>query len=138
MEPKVNNSEKTNANEGRVVETKPNPVPPPGGGGQQVQQNRFKDKNPNMRMRGKKGKMHRRGGGKDKGLSPDIRAGLPSDEELEREAQAIQDLAPESKSAEPKLDVGQLQKMNMSELHDLARKEGIEEYTGLKKQDLIF
>src|SRR5262245_1560291 len=138
MEPKVNNAEKTNANEGRV-ETKPNLPPPQGGGGPQGPPNRFKDKNPNnMRMRGKKGKMHRRGGGKDKGLSADIRAGLPSDEELEREAQAIQDLAPATKSTEPKLDVGQLQKMNMSELHELARKEGIEEYTGLKKQDLIF
>jgi len=31
-----------------------------------------------------------------------------------------------------------LQKLNVSELHDLARKENIKEYSALKKQDLIF
>jgi len=31
-----------------------------------------------------------------------------------------------------------LQKLNVSELHDMAKKEGITEYTALKKQDLIF
>ncbi|MFA5238133.1 MAG: transcription termination factor Rho [Phycisphaerae bacterium] len=31
-----------------------------------------------------------------------------------------------------------LQKLNVSELHDIAKKENIQEYTALKKQDLIF
>ena len=31
-----------------------------------------------------------------------------------------------------------LQKMSVQELHEVAKEEGIEEYTGLKKQDLIF
>ncbi len=31
-----------------------------------------------------------------------------------------------------------LQKLNVAELHDLAKKEGLTEYSGLKKQDLIF
>jgi transcription termination factor Rho len=36
------------------------------------------------------------------------------------------------------LHITQLQKMTVTELHDVARAEGLTEYTGLKKQDLIF
>ncbi len=36
------------------------------------------------------------------------------------------------------LHITQLQKMTVSELHDVAKAEGLVEYTGLKKQDLIF
>src|SRR5690606_35510213 len=36
------------------------------------------------------------------------------------------------------LTVRDLQKMDIEALHDLARKEGVENYAGLKKQDLIF
>ena len=36
------------------------------------------------------------------------------------------------------LHIAQLQKMTMKELLDLARKEGLSEFSGLKKQDLIF
>ncbi len=36
------------------------------------------------------------------------------------------------------LHITQLQKMSVVELHDVAKVEGMEEYTGLKKQDLIF
>ncbi len=36
------------------------------------------------------------------------------------------------------LHITQLQQMSVNELHELARAEALEEYTGLKKQDLIF
>ena len=36
------------------------------------------------------------------------------------------------------IDLTELQKMNIAELHKLAKKEGVVEYTGLKKQHLIF
>ncbi|MBI4586746.1 MAG: transcription termination factor Rho, partial [Planctomycetes bacterium] len=64
-------------------------------------------------------------------------AGLPNDIELEQEAQALQAQPP---TEAPRVDfhVSQLQKMNIAELHELARREGIQEYTGLKKGDLIF
>ena len=62
--------------------------------------------------------------------------GLPSDEDLEFEASQLGE-APQNGSQE-KLHVAQLQKMTIGELHELARNEGITEYTGLKKQELIF
>ncbi len=34
--------------------------------------------------------------------------------------------------------ITELQRMTVQELHDVAKEEGLEEYTGLKKQDLIF
>jgi transcription termination factor Rho len=139
MEPKSNNAEKASTNEARPVEARP--IPGAGGpsSGMPRDRNRFKDKN-QMKMRGKKGKPFKQKG-KGQQLSADIRAGLPSDEELEREALAIAQAAPPTKEegeVGAKIDVGSLQKMNMNELHDLAQKEGIEEYTGLKKQELIF
>ncbi|MCX5682642.1 MAG: Rho termination factor N-terminal domain-containing protein, partial [Planctomycetota bacterium] len=36
------------------------------------------------------------------------------------------------------LHIAELQKMTVTELHGLAKKEGIPEYAGLKKQDLVF
>jgi transcription termination factor Rho len=36
------------------------------------------------------------------------------------------------------LHITELQKMTVEALHELAKKEGLQEYTGLKKQDLIF
>jgi len=36
------------------------------------------------------------------------------------------------------IHITQLQKMTVAELHDVAKEEGLEEFTGLKKQDLIF
>ncbi len=36
------------------------------------------------------------------------------------------------------IHITELQKMTVQELHDVAKKEGLTEYTGLKKQDLIF
>ncbi len=36
------------------------------------------------------------------------------------------------------IHITELQKMSVQELHEVAKKEGLEDYTGLKKQDLIF
>ncbi|MEE3199511.1 MAG: transcription termination factor Rho [Planctomycetota bacterium] len=62
--------------------------------------------------------------------------GLPSDEDLEQEAKALDKKKKDAEGED--LHIGQLQKMAISELHELARDEGVQEYAGLKKQDLIF
>jgi len=36
------------------------------------------------------------------------------------------------------LHIAELQKMTVAQLHDVAKKEGVSEYAGLKKQDLVF
>jgi transcription termination factor Rho len=66
----------------------------------------------------------------------EIPRGLPSDAELEEEARSL----PQRSDADIKADfhVGKLQKMNISDLQEIAKREGIQEYTGLKKGDLIF
>lgn len=56
-----------------------------------------------------------------------------SDEELDAETQARYEKAKKSD-----VTVGTLQKMTVDELHELAKKEELEDFTGLKKQDLIF
>jgi len=56
-----------------------------------------------------------------------------SDEQLDAETQARYELA---KRDEMRLI--DLQKMTVEQLHELADKEGLENYSGLKKQDLIF
>jgi len=66
--------------------------------------------------------------------------GLPSDEELEREAQELERIA---KSADPSvlkdaLSIGELQKMEMEPLFKIAEKEGLTDFHSLNKQDLIF
>ena len=74
--------------------------------------------------------------GGEAGKEPDTRP-VPvvqsSDEQLDAETQARYERAKKSD-----LTIRNLQKMSMDDLHDLARKEKIEEYTGLKRQDLIF
>ena len=56
-----------------------------------------------------------------------------TDEQLDAETQERYELAKKSDLA-----VHDLQKMAVDELHELAHKEGIEDYSGLKKQELIF
>jgi len=62
--------------------------------------------------------------------------GLPSDEELEKEAAEL-DQKTEG-GADDGVHIGQLQKMTIPQLHELAQSEGVMEFAGLKKQDLIF
>ena len=56
-----------------------------------------------------------------------------TDEQLDAETQARYEKAKKSN-----LSVHDLQKMTVEELHELAKKEGLKDYTGLKKQDLVF
>jgi len=54
----------------------------------------------------------------------------------EQETKTIEEKYEEIKKGQ--LHISQLQKMTIAELHELAKKEGVPEHTGLKKQDLIF
>jgi transcription termination factor Rho len=56
------------------------------------------------------------------------------------EPRKTEERAERAEKAEKKeeLNIRQLQKMTIKELQDLARKEGVKEYHGLKKQELIF
>ena len=56
-----------------------------------------------------------------------------SDEVLDAETQQRYEQAKKSE-----LTVRALQKMTVDELHELAKKEEVKEYSGLKKQELIF
>ena len=64
-------------------------------------------------------------------------AGLPSDDQLEEEAKRLEAMSGDVDKSQG-LHVSQLQRMTVPELHELAKAEGISEFTGLKKQDLIF
>ncbi|MBL8746057.1 MAG: transcription termination factor Rho [Phycisphaerae bacterium] len=66
---------------------------------------------------------------------------LPSDEELEREAQALERIAgtPEYLEAEKNaLHMSELQRMEITALHKFAEKEGLVEFHKLPRQELIF
>jgi len=56
-----------------------------------------------------------------------------TDEQLDAETQARYEQAKKDE-----MRLVDLQKMSVEELHELARKEGLENFSGLKKQDLIF
>src|SRR5262249_54384564 len=65
---------------------------------------------------------------------------LPSDEELERQAAELEKVAARADPAALKsaLNISQLQKMDIDELHKLAEREGLQDYFHFPKQDLIF
>lgn len=66
--------------------------------------------------------------------------GLPTDEELEREAAELERIvASADKSAlKESLTISELQRKEIDELHKIAKKEGLENYQQTPKQDLIF
>ncbi len=86
------------------------------------------------------------GGGRRKrrkrkgGSSGGFDHGLPSDDELEREAAEIEKIAAKAdpKALKEALSISDLQKMDLEKLQKLAKKDGLEDYEGLTKQDLIF
>ncbi len=88
-----------------------------------------KAKNNSRKKRGDGGKAAPRGGRSS--------SGLPSDEELEAEAKQLE-ASGTSGGEKEGLHISQLQRMTVPELHELAKAEDVTEYTGLKKQDLIF
>jgi len=66
---------------------------------------------------------------------------LPTDEELEREAAALESIATtkEYKQAEKNaLHVSELQRMDIAEVHAFAEKEGLTDFHQTPRQDLIF
>ena len=65
---------------------------------------------------------------------------LPSDEELEREAAELERIAAEKGPLEPgdQITIGELQRMELDELFEVAEKEGLEDFKDTPKQDLIF
>jgi len=77
------------------------------------------------------------GGGGGRGYQ---HVGLPSDEELEREAAELERIVKESggKLAEEAISIGDLQRMKLDEVFEVAEKEGLEDYHQIPKQDLIF
>jgi len=66
--------------------------------------------------------------------------GLPTDDELEREAAEIEKLAANAdpEALKQALSISDLQRMPLEELQDLAERDGLEDVQGLTKQDLIF
>jgi transcription termination factor Rho len=73
--------------------------------------------------------------------APAVVAAPPKTEEDEYEKSLYPDDETHAKYEEVKkgeLHITELQKMTVEALHELAKKEGLQEYTGLKKQELIF
>ncbi|MFN7559128.1 MAG: transcription termination factor Rho [bacterium] len=66
--------------------------------------------------------------------------GLPTDDELEREAAELEAIVAKADPAALKdsLTITQLQRMEIDEILKIAKKEGLENYTQLSKQDVIF
>ncbi len=65
---------------------------------------------------------------------------LPSDEELEREAAELEKVAARADPEVLKtaLNITQLQRMGIEELHEVAEREGLEDFFHVAKQELIF
>ena len=65
---------------------------------------------------------------------------LPSDEQLEREAEELERIVAASggKMVDDGLTISDFQKMDLKEIIEIADKEGLEEFHQLPKQDLIF
>jgi transcription termination factor Rho len=65
--------------------------------------------------------------------------GLPSDEELEREAQELERAMRDSPTlGKDALSLGDLQRMSVEDVHAVATKEGLTEIDAIPKADLIF
>ncbi|MEM9066739.1 MAG: transcription termination factor Rho [Planctomycetota bacterium] len=65
---------------------------------------------------------------------------LPSDEQLEREAAELEAIAAKAdpETLKNQLSIGELQRMDLDNLHELAEGEGIDEPHSISRQDLIF
>ncbi len=66
--------------------------------------------------------------------------GLPSDEELEREAAELERIVANADASALKdsLTMSQLQQMDIDQIHAVAKREGLENFNQTPKQDLIF
>jgi len=61
----------------------------------------------------------------------------PPQDKVEQETSQLTEIKEKDDVAE-EVKLSDLQKMTVTELHEIARREGLIDYTGLKKQDLIF
>lgn len=110
---------------------------PPQGGYPQPSEGRHRRKR--KKRRGGGG-----GGGGSPGPSPSTWNAhdhiLPSDEELEREAAELEKVAARADPEVLKqaLNISQLQRMGIDELHQVAEREGLEDFYHVPKQELIF
>jgi transcription termination factor Rho len=81
---------------------------------------------------------------RSRGNAPEQQKSDATTATTEEEAQKVKQAEEESTHAKYErvkkgsLYLTDLQKLNVAELHDIAKKENIQEYTALKKQDLIF
>jgi len=112
------------------------------GSGQGGGQDRYEEggkRRRNKKRRGKQG-----GGGGGGGGGSHHRSvnwdHLPTDEELEREAEELERIVAASggKIADDGLTIGDLQRMKLDEVFEVAEKEGLEDFHQIPKQDLIF
>jgi len=74
-------------------------------------------------------------------MGPSIPDGvLPTDEELEREAAELERVIANAEPAEAQdtIKVSQLQRMSIKELHEVAEREGLEDFHHTPKQELVF
>ncbi|MEM9559515.1 MAG: transcription termination factor Rho [Planctomycetota bacterium] len=81
------------------------------------------------------------GGGPGGGPSPQAQrdAGLPTDEELEREAEELERVIAESEvDVENAISIGELQRMTLDQVFEVAEGEGLQDFHQIPKQDLIF
>jgi len=94
----------------------------------------------NSKGGGHGGGHHGHGGGKQSRQSMQSYGVLPSDEELEREAEEIERIVASSdgKIEDDGITLTALQKMSIDDVFAVAEKEGLEGYQQTPKQDLIF
>ncbi|MFK7882604.1 MAG: transcription termination factor Rho [Phycisphaerales bacterium] len=103
-----------------------------GGHGGPNDQKRRRKKRRNGKSGGPSG-----GGGHSRSVSWDH---LPSDEDLEREAEELERIvaASDGKMPEDGLTIGDLQGMKLDDVFEVAEKEGLEDFHQIPKQELIF
>jgi len=63
---------------------------------------------------------------------------LPNEEQLLEEAKALEERSKKTKKGGEELHIAELKKQKIAELHETAEGEGVSDFTGLTKQELIF
>ncbi len=112
-----------------------------GGHGSNNQQNDGDGGNRRRKRKKRRGSGGGGGGGRPKSSSSAYPSHvLPSDEQLEREAEELERIVAASggKMVDDGLTISDFQKMDLKEIIAIADKEGLEEFHQIPKQDLIF
>jgi transcription termination factor Rho len=135
--------EKTESSSAPAAESKPQGGSEPQGSGGQgsSNQNHGDSDGGGRRRKRKKRRGSGGGGGRPKSTSSAYPSHvLPSDEQLEREAEELERIVAASggKMVDDGLTISDFQKMDLKEIIAIADKEGLEEFHQLPKQELIF